>query len=64
MSEQLQKQLEVLINLQTETLVSVKELAKLLAAEQDIKRLKQERIDAEKKAHVAISQFLGQRKSE
>jgi len=58
----LEKQLEVLINLQTETLSSVKELARLLAAEKDIKRLKEERIDAERKAHVAISQFLGQRK--
>jgi len=60
----LEKQLEVLINLQTETLSSVKELARLLAAEKDIKRLKEERIDAERKAHVAISQFLGQRKGE
>jgi hypothetical protein len=60
----LQKQLAVLINLQTETLSSVKELARLLAAEQDIRRLKQDRVDAERKAHVAISQFLGQRKGE
>lgn len=64
MSSSLEKQLEVLINLQTETLMSVKELAKLLAAESDISRLKQERQEAEKKAHVAISQFLSQRKGE
>tara|TARA_X000000950_G_scaffold272485_1_gene355083 strand:+ start:169 stop:360 length:192 start_codon:yes stop_codon:yes gene_type:complete len=60
----LEKQLEVLINLQTETLSSVKELARLLAAEKDIKRLKQDRLEAERKAHVAISQFLSQRKGE